>query len=51
MGLAGWKSVAGDQELGGKRGKPVVEPMGELELLYLETGTEMRRLRGEAANT
>lgn len=51
MRLAGWRPVAGDQELTGKRGKPVMEPTGELELLCLETGTEMRRLRSRAANT
>lgn len=40
MRLAGWRLVAGDQELAGERGKAVVEPMGQLELLRLETGTE-----------
>lgn len=40
MRLAGWRLVAGDRELAGERGKAVVEPMGQLELLRLETGTE-----------
>lgn len=51
MRLAAWRLVAGDQELQGKRGKPVVELTEELELLRLETGSEMRKLRSRAANT
>lgn len=49
--LAGWGPVAGDQELGGKKEKVVMEPTGELELLCLKTGTEMKRLKSRTANT
>jgi len=51
VGLVGWGPAAGDQEPRGERGKPVMEPVGELELLCLGTGTEIRRVRNRAAST
>lgn len=45
-----WPAVS-NQELGGQREKPGMEPEGQPKLLCLEIGTEMRRPRSRATNT